>query len=268
MPKMVFKRREKKLLLTGEQFRSVKEKITEHGMVYDDYCVNGSTYSIYNVYYDDPYSSVIRRSVAHPKFKEKFRVRAYSVPKNDDDLVYLEIKRKIKGVVVKRRVGMSYKEAKEFLSDGTLPNKDKYLDKRVLKEIQYYFSVYSVSPAVFISYDRIAFFDSKDPEFRVTFDRNIQTRRFDLSLSKGAYGEQLLGENEVLMEIKISGAIPKWFTDILAEEKIYISGFSKYGNEYSRRRGHEYQHIKDRRSVSGCFDKDICSQISANSMAE
>lgn len=52
------------------------------------------------------------------------------------------------------------------------------------------------------------------------------------------------------MEIKINGAIPKWFADILAEEKIYMTSFSKYGSEYSRFRGHEFTHICDRRSIA------------------
>lgn len=62
-------------------------------------------------------------------------------------------------------------------------------------------------------------FGADDPDFRVTFDREITTRRTDLELSSGSYGEQLLHPDEVLMEIKINGAIPKWFADILAEEK-------------------------------------------------
>ena len=34
------------------------------------------------------------------------------------------------------------------------------------------------------------------------------------------------------MEVKILGAMPIWFTNILSELNIYNTHFSKYGNEY------------------------------------
>lgn len=255
MPKLTFNRREKKFLLTAAQFESVCRKIIDHGMVYDAYCGNGRIYPIYNIYFDNETNDVIRKSISHPKFKEKFRIRSYTVPSSDDDGVYLEIKRKIKGVVIKRRVALSYGEAKSFIYDGIRPQSDEYLKNKVLDEIEYYFKINKVVPKVYLSYERIAFFDGEDPDFRVTFDRRITTRRQDLKLSGGPYGQQLLADDEVLMETKISGALPKWFADILAEEKIYMSGFSKYGNEYSRFKGHEYLHISQRRSIPRSYEQ-------------
>lgn len=252
MPKLVFKRREKKFLLTSEQFESIKRKILDYGMVYDAYCKNGSVYSIYNIYFDDDTNSVIRRS-SHkpkPKFKEKLRLRSYVIPEDGDE-VFLEIKRKVTGVVVKRRVKLTYGQAKAFIYRGERPVTEDYLVNQVLNEIEYYLKLNRVKPALYLSYERIAFFGADDPDFRVTFDRAITTRRTDLALSSGSYGEQLLHPDEVLMEIKINGAIPKWFADILAEEKIYMTSFSKYGSEYSRFRGHEFTHICDRKNIVG-----------------
>lgn len=218
-------------------------------MVYDAYCKDGRVYPIYNIYFDNEHNDVIRKSVSHPKFKEKFRVRSYTVPVTGDEQVFLEIKRKIKGVVVKRRAVLSYSDAKRFIYQGIRPETDDYIINKDLNEIEYYFKLNPVKPTVYLSYERIALFDTDNPDFRVTFDRNITYRRTDLKLSSGSYGEQLLDDDEVLMETKISGALPKWFADILAKEEIYMSGFSKYGNEYSRFRGREYQHIKDRRRL-------------------
>jgi hypothetical protein len=36
------------------------------------------------------------------------------------------------------------------------------------------------------------------------------------------------------MEIKCSGGIPLWMTQVLSEEHIYKTSFSKYGTAYSR----------------------------------
>jgi hypothetical protein len=66
----------------------------------------------------------------------------------------------------------------------------------------------------------------------VTFDENIFARRHDLSLTSEAYGRSVLPEGKTLMEIKCSGAIPLWMTDVLSKNKIYKTSFSKYGRAY------------------------------------
>ena len=71
-------------------------------------------------------------------------------------------------------------------------------------------------------------------DFRVTFDENILARQEELSLSKEVWGEPLIDEDKVLMEIKTSGGIPLWMTHVLAREKIYKTSFSKYGTAYEK----------------------------------
>lgn len=87
-------------------------------------------------------------------------------------------------------------------------------------------------PKVIISVDRLAMYGKEDPNFRVTFDFNMRFRDQDLSLSKGAYGQSLVGPDVCLMEVKTSGALPLWLTQFLSEQKIYSRSFSKYGTYY------------------------------------
>ena len=91
-----------------------------------------------------------------------------------------------------------------------------------------------LKPALFLSYDRVAMFGKDNKEFRITFDRNITTRRYDLGLHYGIYGDKLLAEDEWIMEVKIENAMPLWMTKILSEFRIYPASFSKYGTEYTR----------------------------------
>ncbi|MBE6680594.1 MAG: VTC domain-containing protein, partial [Ruminococcaceae bacterium] len=42
----------------------------------------------------------------------------------------------------------------------------------------------------------------------------------------------ILPEGKALMEIKCSGGIPLWMTEVLSREKIYKTPFSKYGTAY------------------------------------
>ena len=83
-----------------------------------------------------------------------------------------------------------------------------------------------------LSYEREAFYARNNHEFRVTFDRNILWRDYDLSLDKGIYGTPILADQKVLMEVKTDGAIPGWMVDFLTANKLYKTSFSKYGTAY------------------------------------
>jgi hypothetical protein len=54
----------------------------------------------------------------------------------------------------------------------------------------------------------------------------------ELSLASDVWGEKLIDDNMVLMEIKTSGGIPLWMTKVLTQQKIYKTSFSKYGTAY------------------------------------
>ena len=242
-----FERYEKKYLVTEAQEKRLLDRfLNERSMELDKYSRGGATYGIYNIYFDDEHNSVIYSSLMKPKYKEKLRLRAYCFPTTGEETVFLEIKRKIRGIVTKRRAILPYKAAMDFVCSGIRPQTDSYPVNRMLNEISYFLQRRSVRPKVFISYDRIALTDKQDPTLRITFDRNILTCRYDVDLSLGGGGVPLLAPDERLMEIKFIHAPPKWLCDILTEEKVFMTQFSKYGNEYSRLRGREFLHLDDR----------------------
>jgi hypothetical protein len=189
------------------------------------------TYPICNIYYDTDDSYLIRTSLSKPVYKEKLRLRSYGTP-TDGSTVYVEIKKKYNGLTNKRRSKLKLNEAYDFLSTGKLPIRRPYMNEQVLREIGYMLSRYELKPAAYLSYERRAFHGDADSDVRVSFDTNIVTRRYDLRLETGSYGERLLEVGSWLMEIKTSQAIPIWLTQLLSEYKVYSSRFSKYGAEY------------------------------------
>lgn len=226
-----FKRKEVKFLLNMNQFNELL-KVIDLYMEPDKYCVGGKEYGIYNIYYDTPDSYLIRESLAKPYYKEKLRVRSYFSPAGPDDKVYVEIKKKIGGIVTKRRLSMTRKEAEIYLKTGIRPITEKYLDNQVLDEIDIFRNNYPISPAQYISYQRMAFFGKDNKDFRLTFDRNITDRRYDLSLGNESYGRQIIKADQRLMEIKITDSIPLWLSEALSQLGIYKTSFSKYGRAY------------------------------------
>ncbi len=226
-----FARKEIKFLLNMEQYHSLMEVINQY-MNPDKYCVGGQEYGIYNVYYDTPDDFLIRESLSKPYYKEKIRLRSYYSPADPNSPVFLEIKKKIGGIVTKRRVSMTLAESQEYLSTRKKPQTDKYLTNQVFKEIDAFLDHYPVSPKQYISYQREAFFGKDNKDFRLTFDRKLTERRYDVNLDCASYGNFIIEKDQRLMEVKISDAMPDWLVRKLSELQIYKTSFSKYGKAY------------------------------------
>ena len=186
--------------------------------------------TIKNIYFDTENYLLIRRSIDKPIFKEKLRIRAYG-DTTPEGTVFIEIKRKFNSVVYKRRIALPKKEALAYFQ-----NRGSIKDTQIAREIDYFVKFYGgLLPAVFLSYDREAYYSVDSNDFRITFDKNILARQSDFSLCSPAYGEAVLPQEKVLMEIKCSGGIPLWMTNVLSRHKIYKTSFSKYGTVYQNR---------------------------------
>lgn len=219
----VFKRYELKYLLTKEQKGKVLQAMAPY-MELDKY---GRT-TIRNIYYDTENFRLIRHSIEKPAYKEKLRIRSYGKAEPYSP-VFVELKKKYDSVVYKRRMAMAETEAMNWVA-GDMPC---LRENQIVDEIDYFLDYYkTLHPVVFLSYEREAFFAKDGSDFRVTFDDNILCRQEELSLEADIWGTSLLEEGLVLMELKCSGGIPLWMTQILSGEHIYKTSFSKYGTAY------------------------------------
>ena len=222
---LTFERAEKKYLLSTAQYTALRAVLDEH-MVPDKY----EKYTVCNLYFDTEHNDLIRRSIEKPLYKEKMRLRSYGVV-SDDDTVFLEIKKKFKGVVYKRRIVLPYKEASDYIFHGIPPKEQG----QIFREIDYFIRFYNAVPKLYLSYDRMALCGvGEEKGLRVTFDRNIRSRTDRLDLAVPPDGEQLLDDDKWLMEVKAPGAMPLWMSDVFTRLKIYPTSFSKYGRVYTR----------------------------------
>ena len=228
----VFDRYEKKYRIRQDVYVELRKRLEQY-MEADKHSKDGGFYTICNIYYDTDQNDLIRTSIEGKVYKEKLRLRSYGVVTPDSN-VYLEIKKKYKKRVNKRRTVLKLAEAYEYVRTEQKPEAKTYVGKQVLSEIDYFLHRMDLKPRVFLAYDRCALFGKEDKNFRMTFDRNIITRRYDLGLEYGVYGEKLLEDDEWIMEVKIDKAMPLWMTKILSELHIYPTSFSKYGTEYKK----------------------------------
>ena len=240
-----FERKEKKYLITAEQCQAIKAGLAAH-MRLDDY---GAT-RIDSLYLDTDGHDLINRSLEKPLYKEKLRIRSYGAF-SEAQAVFVEIKKKYKGIVYKRRVrmskdgyqaylsGMSYEQAQRtYPIDPAKPEKELAAGKvQIAREIDAFFKRYdNLKPAMLISCLREAWCpldpDDADCVDRITFDEDITY--IDLFETTSVKRRPVTGNGMVVMEVKCAGGYPMWLCELLSSCGAYPRSFSKYGNAYKR----------------------------------
>ena len=220
---MVFQRYEIKFLLTRKQKEGIL-KAMEPYMELDAY----GRSTIRNIYYDTDNYRLVRKSLEKPVYKEKLRVRSYSAAEPEDK-VFVELKKKYKGVVYKRRIEMHYAEAMDFLcGDAPCP------DKQIAREIDYALRFYpELRPSFGIFCERTAYAENGGGDLRLTIDENLRYRTRDLDLLRGTYGDPILPAGKCIMELKTPHTLPLWLAALLDEHKVFPTSFSKYATAYN-----------------------------------
>ena len=242
--KKIFKRYELKYLLSEEQAAGLC-RIMKAYMRPDEF----GRSRVGSIYFDTADHLLIRRSIERPVYKEKLRIRYYG-GRTAPSQMFLELKKKYDHVVYKRRLTVE-----EFLQEGC--------QEQITKEIRYFSLLYrGLGPSAHISCDREAWFAKDDPDFRMTFDRDIRYQEYerlpfreraagaaeqnvwravpDSSIWPAGYylpageGKAILPSGMVLLEVKTALGLPGWLLRFLDEEMIYKQRFSKYGVGYTQ----------------------------------
>jgi hypothetical protein len=221
MTQTVFKRYEKKYLLNPAQHAALAGGF-DGRMAADARGVC----TVFSLYYDTDDFALIRASIEKPLYKEKLRLRCYGAA-GEDTPVFLELKKKYRGVVYKRRAKLAYRDAEAVLS-----RKARAGGGQILREISWFLDLHPVSGKLLLCYERAAFSCAEDPGLRITFDTDVRFRRNGLRLDGDARGAPLLSKEQILMEIKTAGTIPPWLCRALSDLKIFPISFSKYGSCY------------------------------------
>lgn len=217
-----FKRHEVKYLITINQYINLMNYLSdkvEKDVVYKS--------TIYNVYYDTDNFELIKKSIEKPIYKEKLRIHSYNKPTWDSS-VYVELKKKYDHIVYKKRGKIAYKY---ILNNSFLECVETQIDK----EIKYFNDFYGgLTPKMFLSYEREAYYFKTDKQIRITFDTNIKYRTENVNLLPSISDIKLLPNNFVLMELKVPFSIPYNLAKYLSSEKIFKTSFSKYGTAYKQ----------------------------------
>lgn len=218
----IFERTEKKYILTVSQMKELILRL-DNRITKDKFFES----TVRSIYFDTDDYRLIRNSIDKPVYKEKLRLRSYTdvVP---DSTVFLELKKKYKGIVYKRREKLTYLQAENYINTHKLPKKSQ-----IMCEIDYAMNYYNnLKPRMCIFYDRKAYCGVENTGLRITFDTNLRYRTDRLDLTADTNGDLIINSDMCIMEIKALGAMPLFLTELLTQMKIRPGSFSKYGTAY------------------------------------
>ena len=140
-----FQRIETKYVISKETLADLLKEFEAY-MVEDEHAYS----TIGNLYYDTPTYQMIRESLEKPYFKEKLRVRTYDTSPQADSRVFLEIKKKVRKVVYKRRIATELLIAEQYLAGEC-----QLEDSQIKQEIEWLCERYGgVQPMMYIYYNR------------------------------------------------------------------------------------------------------------------
>ncbi|KXT84966.1 VTC domain-containing protein [Streptococcus panodentis] len=221
-----FQRFESKYIIRKETLLDLLQEF-EGYLVEDEHAYS----TINNLYYDTPTYQIIRETLENPYFDEKLRLRTYEEYPTEGSQVFLEIKKKMRGIVYKRRIVSNLLTAEAYL-DG---DRSQLEDSQIREEIDWLAQHFGeIGPMMLICYNRYSMKGLEDAAVRITFDHDLTYRPYDLSLLDGRHGDPLLPADHVIMEVKLPGACPAWLSDILERYQLTPASFSKYGVAYQK----------------------------------
>ena len=234
MGKEVFNRYERKYVIDYDTYEKLLRDLKPY-INMDKYAKNDGYYTISNIYYDTVDKLFHHERMERQRFRQKLRLRAY----NDvslDDLVFLEIKKKYKGLVNKRRTKIKLKDVYDFLStkeDISVTPEYEVSNQQILREMAFLKNFYDLVPTLVVAYERQAFFAIEDDDIRITFDKNVRRRKEDFRLENGSHGDLILNPELFILEVKLNGTLPLWLARILNEHMCVKRRFSKYSNSHN-----------------------------------
>ena len=209
-------------------------KIIRPFMRLDPHVNNNYDYEVRSLYFDSNFQHSFLEKKDGIPIRHKLRIRYYpSFSKNNQDFVFIEVKKKIKENIAKSRVYVPLESAMHILDNNNDEAKLFYekvsaQDKNTLKEIWYLYKKYNLKPKCIVSYKRQPFLSKVEKTFRMTFDTNIMVRNYNFNLQIGGGSKYVIPRGICIMEVKFNNFIPKWAIKIIQKNDCVQYKISKF----------------------------------------
>ncbi len=230
VPRLHFHRYEFKYLLGSIQLPGILREL-ELRMERDVHSNKDGSYFVRSHYFDTDSFDLYFEKLAGLRKRYKFRIRNYSSSIRYSSPLFLELKGRNNTLVYKHRMLLDSDATEKLMSAGTRMLADHILNKTNISNTgkRFVFDVYRkrISPSVVVDYQRTAFENRANPDFRVTLDRDVIAWR---SGSNGhpSGGRHTISDGYGILEIKFRYRMPAWFLRLIQEFQLKQISFSKF----------------------------------------
>ncbi|MFH1998972.1 MAG: polyphosphate polymerase domain-containing protein [Planctomycetota bacterium] len=226
-----FQRYECKYLITEVQAVGIRNYMRPYVEV-DPYG-DGShdqSYEISSLYLDAPDLRLYRETRNGVTNRIKLRIRTYS--RDEAIPVFLEIKRRCNGLVLKARARLMRRDMETLLRGGAPDTSLLEGEERACyDEFLGWVGRWLAQPVVWVKYRREAYIGAMNPGVRITMDRRLV---FAPSVeNSGEIGDNAwlpIEKRFVVLELKFNTAFPDWMLGLVQRYGLKRTSFSKYGN--------------------------------------
>lgn len=230
--------------LVPDHMRGELRRLISPFMEYDRYMelrrISGADermlgYTVRSIYYDSPGFRYYHDKRDGLRIRKKVRIRGYN-EYSDNNIVFLEVKRKVEKKIYKNRSSLLYRNLDAFISSGDVEQYILQYTDRAQPRIDAGHFLSSMKrehlvPVVLVIYEREAYFGKFDNSFRITFDKNLRS-----SIHPSL--DQLYEERDIrhtipgqfVLEIKFYQTFPSWMTKIVRNLDLGLQSFSKFTN--------------------------------------
>jgi len=189
-------------------------------------------YTVRSIYFDDNHFKAYYEKIEGLLERKKIRIRGYNEP-TDTDIVFLEIKSKIKNTIKKRRAPAHFEHLNDLMRSADFREyiiRKPGQEKPILDAEAFFFQVhrFNMKPVVLVTYDREAYFCHFDPSLRVTLDKKVRGKIFP-TLNE-LYDDNLVitDPGYFILEVKFQKTLPFWMIEIIHSFNLMRTTYSKY----------------------------------------
>ncbi len=228
--KLHFSRFEFKYLLPRALRLEVEAELS-HFVDFDPFVSSreGHQYMVRSLYWDDAQLTAFVNKLDGQMVRSKFRIRTYTEDADEPVPRFLEIKGRHNNLVVKHRAPLDVGVLESSIGGDDLaelvmarcapgPIHQEFTFQRYRRRIR---------PYCLIDYQRRPYVSRFDPEFRLTFDAELQATQTDSLFPKPTDHSVRVVPGYTVMEVKFRHHLPSWFHRIIQAYELRRLSFSK-----------------------------------------
>lgn len=224
-----FNRYEIKYLMQESQLQELREKLQQR-MQSDSHHLHNGPSRVTSLYYDSRDLRCYWEKIEGLRFRRKLRIRIYGEPEtiSDETTAFVEIKQRVNRVTQKRRIPLTYAQARQLCDERIDPD-DSTVRQEFVNEVLTFALNLDLQPTAITSYHREAFVgQDADTGVRVTMDHRVRGRNRDFYLGMASTNNFIIPPHLAIVELKANERVPSWFTDLAAELNLSTVRISKY----------------------------------------